>query len=142
MNASSALRNRFSLSMLVFAGLLAVAGLLLRGPFGNPTVNPSGFAQGVVASKFMIAWIIIMVGAIVRTYSLVVLYALLAPTRLHRLAFWALLLSFLDEGLFIGLTGILAFVAPVAGNAYLQGDTHMLDILKAGFFTGPALFIL
>lgn len=142
MSTYSYLRNRFSLAMLPLAGLLAVIGLLLRGAFGNPSVNPSGFAQAAGSANFGIAWMLILLGSKVRLYSLVVLYAILAQAGHARLAFWALLLSFLSEALFLSLTGILAFIAPVAAKLYLQGDTGMANVLKAGFFSGNGLMLL
>ena len=117
-------------------------GLLLRGPFGNPSLNPSGFARAAVATNFGTAWVIILLGSVVRIYSLMVLFAVLAQTRAGRLAFWVLVFSFVSEALFLSLTGILAFATPVAAKLYLQGDTALLNVLKAGFFSGPGLALL
>ena len=142
MSTNSPLRSRFSLLMLPLAGLLAFFGLVLRGPLGNPSVNPSGFAQSTASANFGIGWIIILLGSVVRIYSFMVLFGLLGMTRAGRLAFWALVLSFVSEALFLSLTGILAFTAPVAGRLYLQGDPRMLNVLMAGFFSGPALALL
>ena len=142
MSNNSFLRNRISLTMLPLAGLLAVLGLLLRGPFGNPSTNPSAFAQAAASPNFGTAWVIILLGSVVRIYSLMVLFAILAQTRAARWVFWALLFSFVSEALFLSLTGILAFAAPVAAKLYLQGDTGLINVLKAGFFSGPGLALL
>jgi hypothetical protein len=142
MSTYSMLRNRFGLSMLPLAGLLAVLGLALRGAFGNPSVDASGFAQAAVSANFGTAWLLILLGSVVRLYSLVVLNDVLAQTRAGRLAWWALVLSFAAEALFLSLTGFLAFAAPVAAKLYLQGDVRMLDVVMAGFFSGPVLSVL
>jgi hypothetical protein len=143
MSNNSMLRNRLSISMLPLAGLLAVIGLLLRGPFGNPSVNPTGFAQAAASFSFGTAWVIIMLGSVVRIYSLMVLFSLLtAHSRAGRLVFLAMLFSFVAEALFLSLTGFLAFGAPVAARLYLQGDPRMLNVLMAGFFSGPVLVVL
>ena len=42
-------------SMLPLAGLLVGIGLLLRGPLGNPSVNPTGFAQAAAPSSGSLA---------------------------------------------------------------------------------------
>lgn len=142
MSTNSPLRSRLSLAMLPLAGLLTVSGLIVRGPFGNPYVNPSEFAHSAASANFGAGWIIILLASVVRIYSFMVLFGLLGMTRAGRLAYWALVLSFISEALFLSLTGILAFTAPVAANLYLQGDTHMLNVLMTGFFSGPALALL
>ena len=142
MSTNSPLRSHVSLVMLPLAGLLAVFGLILRGPLGNPSINPSGFAQNAASANFGISWIIIMLGLVVRIYSFMVLFGILGLTRAGRMVFWAMLTSFVAETLFLSLTGILAFTVPVAAKLYLQGDTHMLNVLMAGFFSGPALAVL
>jgi hypothetical protein len=142
MSNNSILRSRVSLLMLPLAGLLAVLGLILRGPFGNPAVNPAGFAQSAASANFRTAWVLILLGSVVRIYTLMVLYSILAQMRTGRLVFWAMLLSFVSEAIFLSLTGIQAFIAPVAGELYLRGDAGMLNVLTAGFFSGPALALL
>jgi hypothetical protein len=142
MSTNSPLRTRASLAMLPLAGFLAMLGLILRGPMGNPSVNPTGFAQSAASANFMIGWIIILLGSVVRIYTFMVLFGLLGMTRASRLVFWALIFSFVAETLFLSPTGILAFAAPVAARLYLQGDSHMLNVMMAGFFSGPALALL
>ena len=142
MSTNSPLRTRISLLMLPLAGLLAVVGLAMRGPFGNPSVNPSAFAQSAASAGFASGWVIILLGTLVRLYSLMVLYSLLAQNRAGWLVFSGMLLSFISEALFLSLTGFLAFAAPVAAKLLLQGDAHMQSVLMAGFFSGPVLSLL
>jgi hypothetical protein len=142
MSTNSPLRSRASLAMLPLAGLLTVLGLILRGPLGNPSINPSGFAQSAASANFGTSWIIILLGSVARLYSFMILFGLLGLTRAGKLVFWAMLLSIVSEALFISLTGILVFTVPVAAQLYLQGDAHMLNVLMAGFFSGPVASVL
>jgi len=57
------------------------------------------------------------------------LYSLLSGMSVGRWALVALILSFVGIGLFLPLAGILAFAAPVAGRAYMNGDQNAISLI-------------
>src|SRR5712664_1325015 len=109
------------------SGLLGTISVLLPGVFIDPSVDPRGFAEasgsiglgnmlGIVA---LVSWLV----------GIQALYSFLAAMSVDRWALVALILSFAGIGLFLPLAGIMAFAAPVAGRAYLNGDKNAISLI-------------
>jgi len=57
------------------------------------------------------------------------LYSILADGSAGRWAFAGMILTIVGVGLFLPFAGIFAFVAPIAGTAYLKGDANAIKII-------------
>jgi len=120
-------RVRFGILALPISGLVGIVSVLPSGVFIDPSVDPQGFAQasGTNALGNMIG-IASLVLLLVGVQSL---YSILAYGSASRLAFAGMILTFIGVGLFLPFAGIFAFVAPIAGRAYLEGDTSAIRII-------------
>ena len=54
----------------------------------------------------------------------------LAQRHKERMAFWGLMGALLGTGLPLTTLGVLAYVSPVIGRLYLQGDTHLPHVIN------------
>src|SRR2546428_7377772 len=118
---------RLGVFALPCSGLLGTISVLLPGVFINPSVDPEGFAQA--SGSIGIGNMLGIVALVLWLVGVQALYALLAGTSVGRWALVALTFSFAGIGLFLPLAGILAFVAPVAGRAYLNGDKNAISLI-------------
>src|SRR2546428_4559452 len=118
---------RLGMFALPCSGLLGTISVLLPGVFINPSVDPEGFAQasGSIGAGNMLG----IVALVLWLVGIQALYAFLAGMSVGRWALVALIFSFAGIGLFLPLAGILAFAAPVAGRAYLNGDKNAISLI-------------
>src|SRR3989442_10095301 len=123
------MQNRVRLGILALpsSGVVGIASVLPPGVFNNPAVDPVGFAQasGMVGLGNMIG-IVSLVLLLVGVQSL---YSILVDGSAGRWAFAGMILTIVGVGLFLPFAGIFAFVAPIAGRAYLNGDTNAIKII-------------
>ena len=135
--------NRIRLGVLTFplSGLVALLGALTPGIGINPTTDPAGFAQ---ASYFVgLVNLVGVVGLALQLYGLQALYLFLSTSSVDRWAFPAMVLSIVGLGLYLPFLGIIAIVAPVAGRAYLNGQTQAVSIIsEATSLSNPAVFVV
>lgn len=122
---------RWGLLALLVTGVLAGIHILLRGPFVDPTVSPSGFAQMVSQPNFTLAWLVITAGFVLELLGVLALYGYLSQTP-SPLAFWGMVLSFVGLALVQTLVGS-ALTWPAIGKLYLQGQTDVVEIALATF---------
>ncbi len=136
------MQNRVRLGILALptSGLVGIVSLLPPGVFINPAVDPAGFAQasGTVGLGNMIG-IASLVLLLVGVQSL---YSILVDGSASRWAFAGMILTIVGVGLFLPFAGIFAFVAPIAGRAYLNGDTHAIKIIADSVaISNPSAFL-
>ncbi len=118
---------RLGIFALPCSGLLGTISVLLPGVFIDPSVDPRGFAQasGSIGLGNMLG----IVALVLWLVGIQALYSLLSGMSVGRWALVALILSFVGIGLFLPLAGILAFAAPVAGRAYMNGDQNAISLI-------------
>ena len=123
------MQNRVRLGILALpsSGAVGIVSVLPPGVFINPAADPAGFARasGMVGLGNMIG-IVSLVLLLVGVQSL---YSILTDGSAGRWAFAGMILTIVGVGLFLPFAGIFAFVAPIAGRAYLNGDPNSIKII-------------
>jgi hypothetical protein len=132
---------RFVLWALPIAGLLFVAGIVLRGPSLDPARLPDQFAQAATAAGATTGWLLIFAGMNLELPGLWALYAYLEERQSTRAAFWGFMLSLLGISLVLPLIGFMALAAPIVGQLYLQGQPEVMSIAAAMTASSTALII-
>jgi hypothetical protein len=138
-------RVRVGILALPISGFVGIVSVLPPGVFINPDMDPAGFAQasGTIGLGNMIG----IVSLILLLVGVQSLYSILVNGAASRWAFAGMILTIVGVGLFLPFAGIFAFVAPIAGRAYLSGDTSAIKIIadsvavsnpSALFFAGMA----
>ena len=121
--------NRIRLAVFVFpiSGLIAALGALVPGIGIDPSSDPAGFARA--ANLVGIANLAGLVSIVLLLFGFQALYAFLAGSSMDRLAFIGMELSTGGATLFASFLGIIAFVGPVAGSHYLNGQVDAIGIV-------------
>lgn len=131
---------RLGMFALPCSGLLGTISVLLPGVFINPSVDAEGFAQasGSIGLGNMLG----IVALVLWLVGIEALYSFLAGISVSKWALVALILSFVRIGFFLPLAGILAFAAPVAGRAYLNGDKDAVGLISGSIaLSNPSALI-
>ncbi len=136
------MQSRISLGVFALpcSGLLGLISVLLPGVFVNPSVDPRAFAQA--SGSIGVANMLGIVSLVLWLVGIQALYSLLADMPVGKWALVALVFSFAGIGLFLPLAGILAFVAPVAGRAYLNGDKNAIILITNSVATSNTSVLL
>jgi hypothetical protein len=131
---------RYGISALPASGLLATLSGLIPGAWTDPSVDPGGFARA--AGNIALANMVGIPIAVLLPIGTLALYLSLAGTPSEKWALGALLLLFAGLGLFMLFIGILAFVAPVLGRDYLNGDTNAINaITESARISNPSALV-
>lgn len=141
MVSSNLSRVRIGVVTFPFLGLVSLLGALTPGIGINPATDPAGFAQ--VADLVGLVNMIGIVALVLQLYGFQALYVFLSIPSKDRLVFLGMLFSILGVGLFLPFLGIIAIVGPVAGRAYLNGQTQAINIVSdATSLSNPAVLIV
>src|SRR3989441_1525103 len=133
-------RVRVGILALPSSGVVGIVSVLPPGVFINPAMDPVGFARasGMVGLGNMIG-IVSLVLLLVGVQSL---YSILTDGSAGRWAFVGMILTIVGVGLFLPFAGIFAFVAPMAGRAYLHGEANAIkNIADSGAFSKSSAFL-
>jgi len=112
------------------SGLLAIFALFLRNFINLPVGNISEWAEIVVSRNYLTAQYLYILAYVVPFTGFWALYMYLAQRRREPIAFWGLMGTLLGTGLPLTTLGVLAYVSPVFGRLYLQGDTHLPELIN------------
>jgi hypothetical protein len=128
MTSGSTRRIRLGVLTFLVVGVIAIVGALTPGIGINPAADPAGFAQA--ADLVGLANLAGIVALALQLYGFQALHAFLTNTSEERPAFLGMVLSTLGVALFLPFLGIIAIVGPVAGRAYLNGQTQAIKIIS------------
>ena len=131
-STASLFTNRIRLgasALMISSVLFLIAELFL--PSIAAQTDPENFAQSISPPEFLTAQILFILAFALYSCSAISIYKLLSYTRDHRPAFWAMVLSVIGVGLSMPLLGIKAFVLPLIGRLYLDGETSALSLYFA-----------
>jgi len=140
-NANS--RNqRLGALALILSAILTAAGLLLRGPLLGPETDAQTFAAAAASSRNQIAEMILPLSLVAQLFAFMGLYGYLRNDKTERGAFWGMVFSILGNGLFLPFAGMYAFVVPVIGKLYLEGNLGVIEVARAALSPGPGFVYL
>src|SRR2546425_2375860 len=120
-------RVRLGILALPISGAIGIVSVLPPGVFIDPAVDPAGFAQA--SSTIGLGNMIGIVSLVLLLVGAQSLYSILVDGSAGRWAFAGMILTIVGVGLFLPFAGIFAFVAPMAGRAYLNGDANAIKII-------------
>ena len=123
------MQNRVRLGILALpsSGTVGIVSVLPPGVFINPAVDPAGFARA--SSTVGLGNMIGIVSLVLLLIGVQSLYSILVEGSAGRWALSGMILTIVGVGLFLPFAGIFAFVAPIAGRAYLDGDANAIKIV-------------
>src|SRR3989449_11648952 len=123
------MKNRVRLGILALptSGLVGILSVLPPGVFINPAVDPQAFAQA--SSTVGLGNMIGIVSLVLLLVGVQSLYSILVDGSASRWAFAGMIMTIVGVGLFLPFAGNFAFVAPIAGRAYLNGDASAIKII-------------
>ena len=123
-------RIRLGAMALAISSFLFLIAELISPSLPLPA-NPMEHMQTISLPAFLGAQILFLLAFALYSCSAISIYKLLSYTRDHRPAFWAMVLSVLGVGLSMPLLGINAFVLPLIGRLYLNGEAGVLSLYIA-----------
>jgi hypothetical protein len=112
------------------SGVIAIIALFLRKFANLPVGDISEWAQDVVSGNYLTAQYLYILAYVIPFFGFWALYMYLAQRQKERMAFWGLMGTLLGTGLPLTTLGVLAYASPVIGRLYLQGDTHLPQMIN------------
>ena len=134
------MQNRVRLGILALpsSGTVGIVSVLPPGVFINPAVDPAGFARA--SSTVGLGNMIGIVSLVLLLIGVQSLYSILVEGSAGRWALSGMILTIVGVGLFLPFAGIFAFVAPIAGRAYLNGNANAIKIIADSVAVSSAFF--
>ena len=112
------------------SGVLALIALFLRKFVNLPVGDITEWAEGVASKNYLIAQYLYILAYVIAFFGFWALYMYLAQRQKERMAFYGLMGALLGTGLPLTTLGVVAYVSPVFGRLYLQGDTHLPQFIN------------
>ncbi|GAC1348597.1 MAG: hypothetical protein NVSMB27_16940 [Ktedonobacteraceae bacterium] len=128
MQTQSTLRIRLGALALFISALLIVVATLLRGPFVDPAADQAGFVHWVTTPSFFPAAVLFLVSLILGIFGMMGLYGYLASRSAARLALIGMVLTIVTYAVLLAIVGTFAFIFPVVGKLYIQGQKSVIDV--------------
>jgi len=141
MQSQTTARLRIGLLTLPAGGLLGFVALLLRGAVPPlPSADPAVWTKAVTAALYAPAQYAYIIAYVLPYLGFWALYVYLKQSKFERLAFWGFMGAIVGTSLALPTLGVFAYVNPLLGELYAQGDQRMEQIL-ASVVTGPPVVI-
>src|SRR2546422_4352140 len=118
---------RFPVLAFPIAGLVAAVTALTPGIGISPEHDPAGFARA--ANLVGLANLAGLIAFVLLLFGFEALYGFLADSSAGRWALAGMMFSVAGAALFASFLGILAFVAPIAGRMYLNGQMQAIGVI-------------
>ena len=112
------------------SGITALVALLLRKFVNLPIGDITEWANSVASRNYLTAQYLYILAYVVPFFGFWALYMYLAQRQKERMAFWGLMGALLGTGLPLTTLGVLAYASPVIGRLYLQGETHLPQVIN------------
>jgi len=112
------------------SGLVAIVALFIRNFVNLPVGDKAEWAESVSSGNYLTAQYLYILAYVVPFFGFWALYMYLAQKQKERVAFWGLMGTLLGTGLPLTTLGVLTYVSPVFGRLYLQGDTHLPELIN------------
>jgi hypothetical protein len=123
-------RVRWTLSTFIFAGIMGLVGVLLRGPVPLPSVDVDAWASAVTNNQYFVAQVLILFAYVLPFLGFWGLYASLSDQEnVERIAFWGFMASIIGTSLAIATLGVFSYISPVLAENYLMGDHQSPEII-------------
>lgn len=111
------------------SGSLALAALILRKFVNIPGEDLAEWAGVVASGNYLTAQYFYIVAYVLPFLGFWALYMLLMRRNVEKLAFGGLVGTLLGTGLPLTTLGVFAYASPALGKLYLQGDTHLPQVI-------------
>jgi hypothetical protein len=131
MNVQTRREVRLGLIALALAGLLWTLAIPLRGP--ADLADPGACCRAEFTPTLQVAWILIVVGAMLPFYGFFGLYRYLSYRAENRLALVALVVSVAANVLFFSLATFLAVGGPAIAELVQSGNQGAIAVVEANF---------
>ena len=133
-------KSRVLLGLWTFpmSGIVAIIALFLRKFVNLPVGDITEWANSVASRNYLIAQYLYILAYVVPFFGFWALYVYLAQRQKEPMAFWGLMGTLLGTGLPLTTLGVLAYVSPVFGRLYIQGDTHLPQLINE-IAMGPSM---
>ena len=115
---------------LPISGVLALIALFLRKFVNLPVGDITEWANSVASKSYLIAQYLYILAYVVPFFGFWALYMYLAEKQKERMAFYGFMGVLLGTALPLTTLGVLAYASPVIGRLYLQGDTHLPQMIN------------
>ena len=112
------------------SGVMAIVALFLRKFVNLPVGDITEWANNVASRNYLTAQYLYILAYVIPFFGFWALYMYLAQKQKEPMAFWGLMGTLLGTGLPLTTLGVLAYVSPVFGRLYLQGDTHLPQLIN------------
>ena len=112
------------------SGVMAIVALFLRKFVNLPVGDITEWANSVASRNYLTAQYLYILAYVIPFFGFWALYMYLAQKQKEPMAFWGLMGTLLGTGLPLTTLGVLAYVSPVFGRLYLQGDTHLPQLIN------------
>jgi hypothetical protein len=112
------------------SGITALVALLLRKFVNLPVGDITEWANSVASSNYLTAQYLYILAYVIPFFGFWALYMYLAQRQEERMAFWGLMGALLGTGLPLTTLGVLTYASPVIGRLYLQGETHLPQVIN------------
>ena len=130
----------FCLWTLPISGVLGMAVLFLRKFIGLPGEDLIEWATVVSSKSYLISESLYILAYVLPFFGFWALYMILMKQGQETSAFWGLMGTLLGTGLPLTTMGIFAYASPALGKLFLQGDTHLPQVITE-IALGPSMVV-